>query len=411
MTAKQMKQWARSVAVCCAICGAICGAILLGGCATSGDLPGLRMTLDNPRLQQAMTKLRQGGTISVVSIGGSITTGHQAVPAASAGWSGLVNQWWQAKAKETGGKVNYRNSGVSGTDSAFGSIRVKDHALAYDPDVVFVEFAMNDQWLNARVRRRSYEGVLRQLLNDSERAVILLAVNEKANPNKSARVDQEKIGDHYGLPTLVWADWVKLADWDRYFTGGETIHPNNEGHANIAAGVIRYLDAVWNASPSEIASIDTTLPQPLVSAEFQNVRLIGGEDSEFLVSDIESSGWIAKKAVLPDEWKRRGGEDLIGWTTDDPKAELAVKVTGKSVGVLFIESDQFRNGVAWIEGIDKRTTINSYVSYRNGYYGYAYAEIADNLEAGKEYILRLGVNAGGREGAAISVIGVICTDQ
>jgi lysophospholipase L1-like esterase len=411
-----MKQWARAVlacgAVCGAVCSAVCGIVLLGGCASKGEHSGLG-AIDNPRLQRAMMKLRQGETISVVSIGGSITSGHQAVPADSAGWSGLVNQWWQAKAKETGGTVNYRNSGVSGTDSAFASIRVKDHVLAYNPDVVFVEFAMNDQWLSVRVRQRSYEGALRQLLNDSERAVILLAVNEKANPDKSARANQEKIGDYYGLPTLAWADWVKPADWDRYFSGSETIHPNNEGHANIAAGVTRYLDVAWNSPPSKIPPIDTTLPQALVSAEFQNVRFISGSDTDYLASDIESSGWTAKKATLPGEWKKSGGEDIIGWTTNDPNADLAIKVMGKSVGVLFIESDQFRNGEAWIEEIDAWRSINSYVSYRSGYYGYAYAEIADNLEAGKEYTLHLYVEQDDeeREGASIDVIGVICTAQ
>ncbi|MDR0556741.1 MAG: SGNH/GDSL hydrolase family protein [Treponema sp.] len=400
-----MKQWARVVLAC-----GMCGAVLLGGCATKGERSGLG-AIDNPRLQQAMMKLRQGETISVVSIGGSITSGHQAAPPDSAGWSGLVNLWWQAKAKETGGKINCHNSGVSGTDSVFASIRVKDHALAYNPDVVFVEFAMNDQWLSARVRQRSYEGVLRQLLNDSERAVVLLAVNEKGDPGKSARADQEKIGDHYGLPTLAWADWVNPADWDRHFSGSETIHPNNEGHADIARGVIRYLDAAWNSLPSKILPIDTTLPEPLVSAEFQNVRLIGGNDVGYLASDIASSGWTAKKAILPDEWKKSGGGDIIGWTTNDPNADIAIKVTGKSVGVLFVESDQFRNGEAWLEEIDAWWSINSYVSYRNGYYGYAYAEIADNLEAGKEYTLHLYAEEDDeeREGASIDVIGVICT--
>jgi lysophospholipase L1-like esterase len=393
----------------------ICGSVMLGGCVTEAG-PRIPAQADNPRLQQAMAKLRRGETISVAALGGSITTGHQARPPASAGWAGLVARWWREKAAETGGKIEYHNAGASGTDSAFASVRVQDHVLVYEPDVVFVEFAVNDQWLNSRVRRRSYEGVIRQLLAGSGRSVILLALNEKANPNKSTRAEEERIGGHYGLPTLAWSDWVKLSAWDLYFTGSEAIHPNNDGHANIAAGITAYLDAVWDALPPDnaIPPVDTVLPEPLVSGEFQNITLIGGSDTEALAVPLESTLWRTQKAVLPDEWINSGKGLLTGWTTDESGADLRIRVRGKSVGVLFTESDQFRNGLAWIEdgdGTEKpKVTVNAYVSYRTGYYGYAYAEIADNLDPAQEYILHLAVNTGGKPNAPTNVIGVICTN-
>jgi lysophospholipase L1-like esterase len=359
-----------------------------------------------------MAKLRRGETISVAALGGSITAGHRARPPAQAGWAGIVLQWWREKAAETGGKAEYRNAGASGTDSAFAAVRVKEQVLADNPDVVFVEFAVNDQWLNAKVRRRSFEGVLRQLLAGSGRSVIILALNEKANPNKSTRAEEERIADHYGLPALAWADWVKLSDWDRYFAGGEAIHPNNEGHANIAAGITAYLDAVWDSLPPDaaLAPVDTALPPPLVSGEFGNITLIGGNDTAVL----ESTGWTAQKAVLPDEWLNSGRGLLTGWTTADPDARLRIPVRGKSVGVLFTESDQYRNGLAWIENADgterPKVIINAFVSYRTGYYGYAYTEIADNLDPAEEYVLCLALNPGGRQGALTNVIGVVCAN-
>lgn len=393
-----------------------CGFFVLSGCA-SGGAASRSSPPENPRLWQAMAKLRRGETLTVAALGGSITTGHQARPPAQEGWAGQVNRWWQEKAAACGAQVVFRNAGASGTDSAFASIRLKDHVLAYQPDVVFVEFAVNDQWLNARVRQRSYEGVLRQVLAESSRSVIILALNEKANPNKSTRAEEEKIGGHYGLPTLAWADWVKLADWDRYFSGSEAIHPNNEGHANIALGVKNYLEAVWKSLPPEegIPAVETSLPPPLVSAEFQNVRLIGAGDTDALAGDLAASGWKTQTAILPGEWINSGGGPLLGWTSDDPNAVLALRVKGKSIGALFTESDQYRNGLAWIQesgapAEPKKVIINAYVSYRSGYYGYAYAEIADGLDPAKDYILRLAVNPGGKQGASTNIIGVICTN-
>jgi lysophospholipase L1-like esterase len=359
-----------------------------------------------------MDKLREGGTISVVTLGGSITTGHQARPPESAGWAAHVKVWFQEKARESRGAVEFHNSGASGTDSAFASIRVCDHALAYNPDLVIVEYAVNDQWLDGRVRRRSYEGLIRRLLDGSERALVLIALNEKGGPEKSVFREQAEIGGYYDIPILAWADWVKPSEWDNYFSGEETIHPNNEGHANIASGVIRFLDAAWD-SPRQAVSVNTDLPPPLVSAEFQNIKFFDSSETGVIARNM---GWEAKPALLPDEWPSRGGPPITGWTTVDPRADLAVRVRGKSVGVLFAESDQFFNSLAWLEDPDgnaktAKIIIKNYVDWRIGYYGYAYAEIADNLDPLKEYILRIGIAPGAKTGAAAHIIGVICTDR
>jgi lysophospholipase L1-like esterase len=350
----------------------------------------------------------------VVTLGGSITTGYQANPPEENGWAGLVRKWWEEKAAKTGAPLGYRNSGASGTDSAFAAVRIQDHVLAYNPDVVIVEFGMNDQWLDAAVRKRSYEGVLRQLLDNSPRALVLLAVNEKGSPTQSARRDQEPIGNYYGLPTIAWADGVSAADWQNYFTGGETIHPNDAGHASIAARITAYLDGIWAALPpdSEIPPLDAALPGSLVSAEFQAVTLIGSSDTAAI---LDEGLWIPQRAQLPGEWESRGGTIPQGWVTDDPGAHLKIKVRGKSVGILFAESDRFRNTLAWLELGGKTTAkvpVNTYVSYRNGYYGYAYAEVADGLDRTKDYTLHItpGKTGAGQPGDLVSsIIGVICT--
>jgi lysophospholipase L1-like esterase len=379
------------------------------------------MTGDIMRLNNCMAKLRDGKTISVVTLGGSITTGHQAKSPESEGWAAHVNVWLQGKARESGGAVEFHNSGASGTDSAFASIRVRDHALAYNPDLVIVEYAVNDQWLDGRVRRRSYEGVIRRLLDGSDRALVLIALNEKGRPEKSAcvpevRHDQAEIARYYNIPILAWADWVKPSEWDNYFTGEETIHPNNEGHASIASGIIRFLNAAWEtsvAAPVHTAGQALPLPPPLVSAEFQNVKFIDSSETGVIVRNM---GWESKPAILPDEWPSRGGPPIYGWTTSDPRADLAVRVRGKSVGVLFAESDQFFNSLAWLEDANgnaksAKTIIKNYVDWRVGYYGYAYAEIADNLDPLKDYILRIGINPGAKTGASAHIIGVICTNS
>jgi lysophospholipase L1-like esterase len=356
-----------------------------------------------------MAKLRRGETVSVAALGGSITTGFQASPPDSMGWAGQVADWWRARAKESGGAIKYHNAGVSGTDSAFASVRVKDQVLAFEPDVVFVEFAVNDQWLNAKVKQRSYEGVLRQLLDGSPRAVVLVAVNEKGDGAKSERAGEEKLGNFYGLPTLAWADWAKAKDWDAYYSGQEAIHPNTAGHTSIAQGITAYLDKLWAALPpdEELPDVATALPAPLVSDEFQYVQCLGWETAD----SASTAGW-AEGSDVHGEWAPRGGEMPQGWKSLNSGAHLTVNVRGKSVGILFAESDQYRNGEAWIEDADGKTTphqvINSFVSYRNGYFGWAYAEVADNLGPGP-HVLHVTVGNNGKSGGPANIVGIVCT--
>jgi lysophospholipase L1-like esterase len=382
-------------------------AVSITACSSNAVRSGLDQDV---RLQNCMAKLREGKTISVVTLGGSITTGHQAQPPETAGWAGLVNVWLKEKARETRGSVEFHNSGASGTDSAFASIRAADHALAYNPDLVIVEYAINDQWLDSQVRKRSFEGLIRRLLDNSpRRAVIIIALNEKGAAGKSTFHEQAEIGRHYNVPVLAWADWVKASEWGNYFSGKETIHPNNKGHASIASGIIKFLNIAWE--PPQAGPVKTSLPQPLFSAEFQNVKFIGSSETAAIV---RNTGWVSKPAILPDEWSSRGGKQLYGWTTADPEANLAIRVKGKSVGVLFAESDKFFDSLAWLEDSggnvkSAKIIIKNYVDHRSGYYGYAYAEIADNLDPSKEYILRIGVNPDGKSGASAHIIGVICT--
>jgi hypothetical protein len=50
------------------------------------------------------------------------------------------------------------------------------------------------------------------------------------------------------------------------------------------------------------------------------------------------------------------------------------------------------------------------VSYRTGYLGWAYAEIGDNLGAGR-YILHITPAAGFQEGKQTNVVGIICSER
>ncbi|MDR0473793.1 MAG: SGNH/GDSL hydrolase family protein [Treponema sp.] len=394
--------------------GIASGAIILGACKSA---PSVSEQEADSRLQNTLAKLRRGETISVVALGGSITTGYAAQPPGEKGWAGLVNTWLQARANESGGKVEYINAGIGGTDSAYGVMRAKDHVLAHNPDLVIVEFAINDQWIGggSRVRKRTFEGLMRQFLDNSERAVIILSLKARDMEFPDAVSEQKNIAKHYGLNFLDWNSWVKFQEFSQSFNPNDGIHPNDYGHANIAAGITGFLEAAWNRLPpdDELLPVAAVLPPPLTSSEFQNITYISGKDG--METNLESSGWTAGPSDPPGDWLGKKYEPLIGWSTVSESAELTIRVKGKSVGILFTESDQFQNCTAWIVDPDgtktySKVTAKCYVSYRNGYFGHAYVEVADNLDVSKEYILHLAVGSNGKAGGKTNVIGVICSN-
>ena len=89
-------------------------------------------------LPNAAEKLQVGGEVNVVFLGGSIT--HAA--ASPKGYVTFVGDWLKAHYPKA--KINTINSGISGTGSDFGAARYDRDVLAKKPDLVFIEFCVND---------------------------------------------------------------------------------------------------------------------------------------------------------------------------------------------------------------------------------------------------------------------------
>lgn len=80
-----------------------------------------------------LTRLAAGRKTKIVTYGTSLTAGGA--------WVGGLESWLAGKYP---GKVTVINSGMSGKDSIEGIAKLKTKVLDLKPDVVFIEFAMND---------------------------------------------------------------------------------------------------------------------------------------------------------------------------------------------------------------------------------------------------------------------------
>ena len=111
------------------------------------------------RLHRAIDKAQKGEAVSIVYLGGSITEGAAAQPRTTKCYAYLSAQLFAEKFMADPGKLQYHNAGISGTPSLLGITRCQQDVLAHQPDIVFVEFAVNDS--TDPFGRMAYESLVR----------------------------------------------------------------------------------------------------------------------------------------------------------------------------------------------------------------------------------------------------------
>ena len=100
-------------------------------------------TGNTARLNRVFDRAEKGEDLTIAYVGGSITEGYAAgarSPQCYASVSAAAFQDTYCK----GGTVTCQNNGLSGTPSVLGNLRVGSEVLPSNPDIIFLEFAVND---------------------------------------------------------------------------------------------------------------------------------------------------------------------------------------------------------------------------------------------------------------------------
>ena len=239
------------------------------------------------RLAAAMAKARRGEEICVAAIGGSITAGGLQTKDPKNRYIARVADWFTQTFPKA--KVRFVNAGIGGTNSLYGAMRVQRDVLSKKPDLVIVEYAVNDNH-PVPMFWGSYEGVLRQILREPQQpAVIQMFFMQRKGEN--AQETQHMLGRHYDLPMVSFRDawWPEIysgrAKWEVMYA--DVVHPNDTGHILASELLIALLNDV-NANPGHSASADQAkLPAPMITDLFANCRYAQGTD----LKPAQNSGW------------------------------------------------------------------------------------------------------------------------
>lgn len=189
-------------------------------------------------------KIKKDKTLSIVYLGGSITMGCNA----STEDMRYVNQsvkWWIRKFPEA--QIDFFNAGIGATTSQFGVARADDHVLSKNPDLVFVEFSVNDE--NTTEFMESYESLVRKLLKHWSVKAVIVINNLYYDTGKNAQGIHNNIAMHYNLPAVsvrnyiypkIYAGEINLSEYT-----DDMLHPKDLGHTMISQLIENLLDVEY----------------------------------------------------------------------------------------------------------------------------------------------------------------------
>jgi len=103
---------------------------------------------DNTALAAVMKKAEAGEPVTIAAIGGSITQGSISNGAKDSQvktkscYADIFFAWWKETFPQS--EITVVNAGIGATDSYLGVHRVQEDVLDYHPDLVLVEYSVND---------------------------------------------------------------------------------------------------------------------------------------------------------------------------------------------------------------------------------------------------------------------------
>ena len=200
-------------------------------------------------------KLSHQRKVHLSYFGGSITAAEHA-------WRDMTYDWLRVEYPLT--IITHTNSSIPGTGSDLGASRVDRDVIAYKPDLVFVEFAVNDHSMSQEIVKKTMETIVRKIwttLPSTDICFLYTIAEEDCKPMLNGNIPSsiqamEEVAGHYNIPSIqLGIKVVNLLKAGKLtFTGDSTkyentiiftkdgIHPvRNSGYPIYANTVVRCL--------------------------------------------------------------------------------------------------------------------------------------------------------------------------
>ena len=264
-----------------------------------------------------------GAELKIGYLGGSIT--------AQTGWR--VQTLAHFKKAYPQSSFTEINAAIGGTGSDLGVFRLQQDVLSKGPDLLFVEFAVNDGGADPQRIIRCMEGIVRQTWKANPKTDIcfVYTLTEALSPPmlegklpRSASA-MEKVADFYGIPSitlgmevarlakegkLLWkaplpktaADKVALGD--QFVFAPDSVHPHDStGHVLYTQAIVRSLPALAIANHAPTPHVSNLALDPMNYERATLVPITAAKLSDGLVpADMKTTdyakGWANRLPAM-----------------------------------------------------------------------------------------------------------------
>ena len=278
------------------------------------------------RLAAKLEAAEQGEKLTLAYLGGSITEGKNY----SSPYTSYIKNTF-AK-----GQFTEVNAGLSGTSSVVGLVRSESNILSSKPDIVFIEFSVNDH--EDILYKKSFESLVKKILSQPNDPAVIILIN-RSKGGFSTQEQMAPIGRNFNVPVISMDDALSGAfksgflKPDDYFT--DEYHPHAKG-GQLVADCLAYFTR--QAMKTENRGDGYTIPTTAVyGTEYEScVNTDPGKLANFSAGSFKSvSGYGGGKLPFGYE-NTKNGNDPMTFTAEGKGLIIVFKANSSGMGNIIV---------------------------------------------------------------------------
>lgn len=330
------------------------------------------------KIKSVIEKADRGEDITVAFLGGSITQGFNATIHENC-YANKTYLWFKNRFPNI--NVRYVNAGIGATGSIIGVHRVEEQVLSKNPDIVFVDFSVNDK--DNKYNKISYESLIRRILSHESKPAIV-EVFMSTDSLENVQEQQIEIGKKYNISMVSFRDTIRneinngRLKWED--VASDEVHPNDKGHEIISELLINLLEDI-DGENNIVKEEYTELGQPIFGDNYIEGKILNQDNVEVILNDgflIDLDGFQGFKN---------------GWMLDSSKdgARLKVEIEGKNIFLLYKKLVEETAGEFKIK-VDENNYKDIDTYFENGWGDYSETEVLVEGDKKERHIIEIEVD-------------------
>ena len=197
-------------------------------------------------------KWPENRTINLVFHGHSVPAGYYKTPIVKAFGAYPLMVLKKLKALYPYAVINIINTSIGGENSVSGANRFDTDVLVHKPDVLFIDYSLNDRGVGLEKAKEAWSSMIEKALDRNIKVILLtpspderLDILEPGNILEQHAIQVRTLAEEYGVGLV-----DSYALFKNKVLAGDSlstymslfVHPNEKGHQLIAEGIMKYFE-------------------------------------------------------------------------------------------------------------------------------------------------------------------------